>query len=86
MKFNLEVDCTPEEARSFFGLPDVRPMQQAVMAQMERQMLDALGGANTEALLKAWFPMMPWAPQQMQDMMSQMIDASFGKSSKGGGS
>ena len=23
MKINVEVDCTPEEARSFLGLPDV---------------------------------------------------------------
>ncbi|MEL7187982.1 MAG: DUF6489 family protein [Pseudomonadota bacterium] len=23
MKINIEIDCTPEEARSFMGLPDV---------------------------------------------------------------
>ncbi|MFN5822323.1 MAG: DUF6489 family protein, partial [Novosphingobium sp.] len=23
MKINVEIDCTPEEARSFLGLPDV---------------------------------------------------------------
>ena len=23
MKVNIEIDCTPEEARSFMGLPDV---------------------------------------------------------------
>jgi hypothetical protein len=27
MKINVEVDCTPLEARQFFGLPDVQPMQ-----------------------------------------------------------
>jgi hypothetical protein len=33
MKLNVEVeiDCTPLEARQFFGLPDVQPMQNAVM-------------------------------------------------------
>jgi hypothetical protein len=25
MKFTIEVDCTAEEARHFFGLPDVKP-------------------------------------------------------------
>ncbi len=25
MKVNIEIDCTPEEARSFLGLPDVAP-------------------------------------------------------------
>jgi len=28
MKITLDIDCTPEELRSFFGLPDVRPMQE----------------------------------------------------------
>ena len=26
MKINVEIDCTPQEARQFFGLPDVQPM------------------------------------------------------------
>ena len=30
MKVNVEIDCTPIEARQFFGLPDVQPMQTAV--------------------------------------------------------
>ena len=35
MKIKIEVDCTPEEARNFFGLPNVKPMQEAVMAESE---------------------------------------------------
>ncbi len=31
MKVNVEIDCTPLEARQFMGLPDVQPMQNAVM-------------------------------------------------------
>ena len=34
MKVNVEVTCTPEEARAFFGLPDLGPMQQRVLAEM----------------------------------------------------
>ena len=26
MKITVDVDCTPEEARAFLGLPDVKPM------------------------------------------------------------
>ena len=37
MKVNIEVDCTPDEARRFLGLPDVAPMQQTVMAAMEKR-------------------------------------------------
>ena len=32
MKVNVEVTCTPEEARAFFGLPDLGPMQQLQQA------------------------------------------------------
>ena len=31
MKVTVDIDCTPEEARTFFGLPDVKPMQKAMM-------------------------------------------------------
>jgi hypothetical protein len=31
MKVNIEIDCTPLEARQFIGLPDLAPMQTAVM-------------------------------------------------------
>jgi Family of unknown function (DUF6489) len=37
VKVHIEIDCTPEEARSFLGLPDLRPMQAAVMAKVEQQ-------------------------------------------------
>ena len=35
MKVNVEVSCTPEEARAFFGLPDIKPMQDRIMAEIE---------------------------------------------------
>ncbi|WP_420846806.1 DUF6489 family protein [Microvirga tunisiensis] len=28
MKITMDVECTPEEARAFLGLPDVKPMQE----------------------------------------------------------
>jgi len=39
MKVNIEIDCTPVEARQFFGLPNVEPIQAAVMQQLEKRML-----------------------------------------------
>ena len=38
MKINVEVDCTPEEARAFLGLPDLRPMQEELLAEMKERM------------------------------------------------
>ena len=56
MKINIDIDCTPEEARTFFGLPDVQPMQQALMTEVQNQMMEGLQAMTPEALFKVWFP------------------------------
>jgi hypothetical protein len=35
MKFTINVDCTPEEARRFFGLPDLDQMNEAMQENMK---------------------------------------------------
>ena len=73
MKINVEIDCTPEEARRFFGLPDLQPMQQAVMERLQEQMLDAVSALSPEALLRQWAPMMPQTPEQLRAAMQAMM-------------
>ena len=34
MKITVDVDCTPEEARRFMGLPDLAPLHEAYLAKM----------------------------------------------------
>lgn len=70
MKINVEVDCTPEELRQSFGLPDLRPMQEAVLGAMQKQMLDAVARTSPEALMRSWMPLFPQSPEQMQQIMS----------------
>ena len=38
MKVNVEVDCTPAEARAFLGLPDVAPLNEARVAELQKRM------------------------------------------------
>jgi len=38
MKITVDIDCTPEEARKFLGLPDVAPMQETLMRQVQERM------------------------------------------------
>ncbi|MDP3240431.1 MAG: DUF6489 family protein, partial [Reyranella sp.] len=38
MKVNVEVTCTPEEARAFMGLPDIKPMQDRIMSEIEERL------------------------------------------------
>lgn len=58
MKITVDIDCTPEEARRFMGLPDLTPVHDAYIAQM----LDAVksGGVSRDAvegMMKSWAPM-----------------------------
>ncbi len=57
MKFNIQIDMTPEEARRFMGLPDVAPLQGRMLAEMERRMKAAVDTSDPEAMLKAWMPL-----------------------------
>jgi predicted component of type VI protein secretion system len=54
MKINIEIDCTPEEARTCMGLPDVKPMQEAMIAEIQARIQDQLGKMDPEALMKEW--------------------------------
>ena len=72
MKVTIEIDCTPEEARRFLGLPDVGPMQQAMMDNIQQRMASAINATTPEALLRAW---MPLAPEQMQQAIAKLFGA-----------
>jgi hypothetical protein len=68
MKITLDVDCTPEEARSFFGLPDVKPMQDAVMKEIQDRMTANLHAMDPETMIKTWLPAGVQGMEQIQKM------------------
>ncbi len=57
MKFSIDIDCSPEEARQFLGLPDVTEFQQRMMAQVQDQIGAHLAAMDPDALMKAWMPL-----------------------------
>ena len=72
MKVTVEIDCTAEEARRFLGLPDLVPIQQAIMETLQQRMQSAIDATTPEALLKAWMPM---TPEQMQQAFAKLFGA-----------
>ena len=56
MKMHIEIDMTPEEARAFMGLPDVAPMQQKMMDEMQARMKTAFDTGDSQAMMQAWMP------------------------------
>jgi len=81
MKVNVEIDCTPLEARQFFGLPDVSPMQVAVMDRLQQQMLANIETVTPEALMKSWFTFDPKLAERFQDMFVTMAGLGGGRTS-----
>ena len=84
MKFTIEVDCSPEEARAFLGLPDVAPMQAAVMEELSQRLRAGLEAMDPETLMKTWMPLGLQGLEQAQKMFWSQMGAAAG-GAKGGG-
>jgi hypothetical protein len=79
MKITVDVDCTPEEARRFMGLPDLAPVHDAYIGQM----LDVVknGGVSRdmlEGMMKNWMPM----GETGMKMWTQLFDNVIGQGKK----
>ncbi|HEX8571976.1 MAG TPA: DUF6489 family protein [Allosphingosinicella sp.] len=57
MKINVEVDCTPEEARRFLGLPDLTPVHDAYVQRMTKVASEGLTAESAAEMMKGWGPM-----------------------------
>ena len=73
MKCNIDFECTPLEARQFFGLPDVQPLQAKVLAEVERKMLAEMERFSPDSLLKSWLSMYSQAPEQFREAFTSML-------------
>jgi hypothetical protein len=57
MKVNVNVDCTPEEARRFLGLPDLTPVHQAYVDKLQRAVSDGVTPEMVADMARSWGPM-----------------------------
>ena len=80
MKIKLDIDCTPEELRGFFGLPDVKPMQEELMQEVAERMRANVHALDPETMLKTWLPAGLKGFEQLQEMfLNQMGSRPGGK-------
>jgi len=82
MKIKLDIDCTPEEARAFLGLPDVAPLQAEMMRTIQERMMKTLTTMDPEALLKIWLPAGTPSFEQMQKAFWQQFAGGSRKGSE----
>jgi len=73
MKVHFEIECTPEEARAFFGLPDLAPVHEAYVEKMKSMMLEGLTPADYEKITRAWMPGIADGFEQWRQLMMSAV-------------
>ena len=68
MKITMNVDCTPEEARAFLGLPDVKPMQEHLLKEVQDRLTANIRAMDPEAMMRMWLPATLKGFEQWQEM------------------
>ena len=92
MKVTINLDVTPQEARSFFGLPDVEPLNKLLIeAMMNKAKEDLPKLADPEKYIKEWMAsgvtsglsMGGKGVEQMQNFMNAMMKTAMGAGGSG---
>lgn len=78
MKVTVNVDCTPEEARAFIGLPHIAPLQERMMKEMENRMAENLQKLDPETFMKTWLPLSMEGWGEMQKMFWSQMQMGMG--------
>ncbi len=81
MKVTIDIDVSPEEARRFFGLPDVTPMQEMVMERIREQMEQGLDGTLLPNMMRSMVSGGIQSMEAWQKMFSDLVARSAASSS-----
>jgi hypothetical protein len=79
MKMTIEVDCTPEEARRFMGLPDVTPLNEHLVTEMSKRIDANINMLSPEEFMKNWMAFGTGAQDQFRKMMESGMSATPAK-------
>ena len=80
MKINLDVECTPEEARRFLGLPEVQPLQEALLKEVQERLSANIKAMDAKTMIETWLPATLKGFEQLQQMfMAQMTGGAGGR-------
>lgn len=78
MKMKIEIECTPVEARSFLGLPDVTGLNEKLVDEMKARMDQNLAMLQPEELMKNWMALGGQATEQFRKLMTAAASAGLG--------
>lgn len=79
MKLTINIDCTPQEARTFFGMPNVEPMNDMIVEEMTRRAKDNMDTlADPERFMAQWMAMSGKGMEQFQNLMGAAMTGMTG--------
>jgi len=79
MKVNINIECSPVEARAFFGLPDVTPLNEQLVEEMGKRMGANIDALEPDALMRNWMTM---GGEWQKQFLSLMGEAASGTGNK----
>ncbi len=85
MKVNIEIDCTPEEARRLFGLPDLEPLHDIYLSRVKELMAKGITPDMVQAMVKGWVPMGESGLGLVQSLLGQFGGGLMGGAAKPAG-
>jgi hypothetical protein len=84
MKMTINVECTPEEARAFLGLPDITPVNETLVSAVKQRIEQNIEMVSPEFYLKQWYSMGGQATDSFMQMMTAGARAATGDTGKKG--
>jgi len=69
MKMTIEVDCTPEEARRFMGLPDVSSLNDHMVRELQSKISQNMSILSADEMMKSWMAFGQGAQEQFRKLM-----------------
>lgn len=80
MKITVEIDCSPIEARTFLGLPDVSDLNTRMVEEMQSRMTANMAMLSPDELMKSWMAFGAGAQEQFSKLMTQAAGLGMGAS------
>ena len=75
MKFEVEIEATPAEARAFLGLPDLTPLHDAWVERMKSFTLEGPSAEHWQKLMSSWTSGVPGMSEGFETWQKLMTSA-----------
>lgn len=79
MKFSIDVECTPEEARRFIGLPDVTQLNEMMVTEMTKRLEANIALLSPETMMQSWMTI----GAQAQDAFLKLMTSAATSAARG---